>query len=409
MFTTQTKFAMAKAILTKDSPFYIQFYVSKYCHQKCKMCNIVEANHDLLPFDSSKIEQIAINLVRIGAGVVLLTGGEPFLRPDIEVIVKIFKKHNLDVRLQTAGLIYRKDKIKQCVDNGARDINVSLDSLDEDLSDYINGLKSSWRMALKTVSFISKTFPHKDSICAFGCVLSNYNINEIIPLLDFATRIGWWLSLVPVHITLPTSPLNFRGYDEYFRFQEKDIPRIEELIKKLKKMKNDGYNLFDSDDYLDSIYTFIKTGHPSWRKNNVCDSPNLYFAILPDGSFAPCCDHRLKDKIYVYDKKFPEIYKSKILRDNVKSITSKCPGCNFGSYPEMTLSARSFSTIKERISLQFKAQKKGLRTTEEDELFQIITDVKSKYPYYDKKINFKNRKIKKWIKAPNIPEKLWPK
>ena len=122
---------MLKALLTKDSPFYIQFYVSKYCHLSCRMCNIVEANRDVKPFTSDKIERIADNLVKIGAGVVLLTGGEPFLRPDIDEIVRVFKSRRLDVRMQTAGIYEKRDKIAKCVEYGARDINVSIDSLDE--------------------------------------------------------------------------------------------------------------------------------------------------------------------------------------------------------------------------------------------------------------------------------------
>ena len=138
MFSFQTKLSMLRAVLTKKSPFYIQFYISKACNLECKMCNIVEANADLKPFKTEQIEAIADNLVKIGAGVVLLTGGEPFLRPDIDEIVRIFKKKNLDVRMQTAGLISKKDKIAKCVENGARDINVSIDSLDEEMSDYIH-------------------------------------------------------------------------------------------------------------------------------------------------------------------------------------------------------------------------------------------------------------------------------
>ncbi len=373
---------MLRAVLTKRSPFYIQFYISKACNLECKMCNIVEANADLKPFKTENIEAIADNLVRIGAGVVLLTGGEPFLRPDIDEIVRIFKKKNLDVRMQTAGLMSKKDKIAKCVENGARDINVSIDSLDEEMSDYINGVKGSWRDAMKAVSFISRTFPRKDSICALGCVLSRYNVDEIDALLDFATRIGWWLSLVPVHITEPSNPLNFRGYDEYFKFREKDFTKVKELIDRLKKKKKHGAMLFDSDDYLDSIYHFIRTGHPSWRHRGVCDTPNLYFAILPDGRFAPCCDFRMNEVVYVYDRSFPDIYRTAKFRDEVKSIAKKCPGCNFGSFPEMTLSARSLPTIFERLMLQFRAQSRGIRPIEESELFRLIDEVKSGYDIY---------------------------
>lgn len=411
MFSFQTKLSMAKAVLTKNSPFYIQFYISKFCHQKCKMCNIVEANQDLTPFDPDKIEKIAKNLVKIGAGVVLLTGGEPFLRPDIDVIVKIFKRNGLDVRLQTAGLYHRRDLIAKCVENGARDINVSIDSLDEPLSDYINTLPGSWRNAMKTIAFINRTFPPKGSVCALGCVLSRYNIDEVIPVLDFATRIGWWLSLVPVHITVTTAPMNFRGYDNFFKFSEDEYSKVRNLLQKLKKMKKQGYALFDSNDYLDSIYHFVTTGRPNWRVNDVCDSPNLYFAILPDGSFAPCCDHRHPDKIYVYDEKFPEVFKSKEFKEKVGNITKNCSGCNFGSYPEMTLSARSFSTFRERLWLQFKTRFRKLKPLSEEEIFKVIDDVKVDYPEIygngPRPGPFRDKKF--WPKAPNIPERLWEK
>ena len=368
--------------MSKNSPFYVQFYVSKFCHMNCKMCNIVEANADVEPFKTEDIEKIADNLVKIGAGVVLLTGGEPFLRPDIDEIVRVLKSKGLDVRLQTAGLISKKDKIRKCVENGARDINVSLDSLDEGLSDYINGSSGSWRDAIRTISYISRVFPRKDSICAIGCVLSNYNLDEIDAILDFATRIGWWLSLVPVHITEPSNPMNFRGYDEYFKIKERDFPKVKALIERLKQKKRQGHTLFDSDSYLDSVYHFIKTGKPNWRYKGICDTPNLYFAILPDGRFAPCCDHRLKEDIYLYDKDFPEIFKSKSFREKVRSVAKNCPGCNFGSFPEMSLSARSFSTIMERILLQFRAQKKGIKPMEEGEIFALINDIRSRYDVY---------------------------
>lgn len=394
MFSFRTKLSMLKALFTKKSPFYVQFYVSKYCHLKCKMCNIVEANSDLKPFSKDKIELIADNLKRIGVGVVLLTGGEPYLRPDIAEIVKALKSRSMDVRLQTSGLYSKKQTIFECTEYGAKDINVSLDSLDEELSDYINGLKGSWQDAIKTISFISKNFPQKTSICALGCVLSHYNIEEINAIIDFAKEINWYVSLVPVHITEPDNPMNFRGYDDNFKFHEEDFPRVKELIEELKIKKRKGYPLFDSDDYLDSIIHFVKTGQPNWRKNNVCDSPNLYFAILPDGSFAPCCDYRLNDKIYVYDEKFPEIYKSKTFYNKVKNIVQNCPGCNFGSFPEMTLSARSFSTIKERIFLQFKAGKNKFKPLEENEIFEIIEKIKSKYDIYKngRKFNFRETK-----------------
>jgi len=408
MFTWQTKKSMFKAILTKNSPFYIQFYVSKFCHLKCKMCNIVEANADVIPFDSDKIEKIANNLVKIGAGVVLLTGGEPFLRPDIDEIVRIFTEKKLNVRLQTAGIGKRKEAISKCVEYGAQDINISIDSLDENLSDYINGVKGSWQDAIEMIAYVSLVFPDNDSICALGCVLSPYNIDEIEAILDFATQIGWWLSLVPVHITTPDHPMNFRGYDEHFSFSKEDFPRVRSLIERLKSKKKQGFMLFDSDDYLDSIVEFVATGQPSWRYKGVCDSPHLYFAILPDGMFAPCCDHRFSEDIYVYDKNFPYIYRSAQFRQKVvNEVTQKCPGCNFGSYPEMSLTVRSLSTLKERVLLQFRVNSVNKKALSTEELLCIINEIRESYEIYWKPRDYNFRKQKKWLRVSNIPERLW--
>ena len=408
MFTWQTKKSMLKAILTRNSPFYIQFYVSKFCHLKCKMCNIVEATADLPPFGSDKIEMIADNLVNIGAGVVLLTGGEPFLRPDIDEIVRVFTQRKLDVRLQTAGLGKRKEAISKCFEYGARDINISIDSLDENLSDYLNGVKGSWRDAIEMIAYVSLVFPPSDSICALGCVLSPYNIDEIEAILDFATQIGWWLSLVPVHITQVNRPLNFRGYDEYFDFQPADISKVKALVERLKKKKRKGYTLFDSDNYLDSIVEFVSTGQPSWRYKGVCDSPHLYFAILPDGMFAPCCDHRFSEDIYVYDKNFPSIYRSAQFRQKVvEEVTRKCPGCNFGSFPEMSLTVRSLSTLKERILLQLKVKSVSKKTLSIEGLLCIINEIREGYEIYRKPRDYNFRKQKKWPRVSNIPERLW--
>jgi MoaA/NifB/PqqE/SkfB family radical SAM enzyme len=337
-----------------------------------------------MPFPSDKIEDIASNLIAIGASVVLLTGGEPFLRDDIIEIVKIFKTKGLDVRMQTAGLLKRFDIIKKCSQYGVNDINVSIDSLDENLSDYLNGRSGSWRQAIQTIGRICREFPKKSSVCAFGCVLSPYNIDHIESVLDLATELGWWLSLVPAHTNPPEKNLFFRGMDHYFIFQEEDYPKVAALINRLKKRKRQGDHLFDSIEYLDSIRHFIEHGTPSWRKNNLCDTPHLYFAIKPDGRFAPCCDHDFIEDIYVYDKEFPKIFKSKSFQDKVTTIAQNCPGCNFGSYPEMTLTVRSFSTLLERVRLQFRSSRIQHRTIEDDQLFNLIDSIKQKYPVYSR-------------------------
>lgn len=388
MFSFRTNYNIVKGAITKQSPFYIQFFITNRCFLNCKMCNIVHANHELDLVDLEHIEKIAKNLRDIGAGIVLLTGGEPFLREDIVDIVKIFRKYGLTPRLQTAGLISKFDHMRECCELGAKDINISLDTLDEELGDYINGVKGSWRRAIQTIGRVSREFPAHDSVCAFGCVLSPYNIDYVDEVLDFANAIGWSLSLVPAHINLNEDKFHFRGYDNKFIFDEIDYPKVEKFIQHMHERKRAGDNIFDSKEYLDSIVTFIETNHPSWRHNDVCDSPNLYFAIRPDGSFAPCCDQDLNRKIYVYDDDFARIYKTSEFKNEVKKVTARCTGCNFGSYPEMTLTSRHIGTFFERVKLELRGGKLNHKAYSDEELFEIIDKIRRKHEgedYFRKK------------------------
>lgn len=382
MFTLHTKISMLKAILTKNNPFYVQMYVSKNCHLKCKMCNVVSANKGIELFNLEQAEQIAQNLKKIGVGVIVFTGGEPFLSPHIEELVEIFKGKGFDVRLQTAGLPVKFNELQSCFKKEVKDVSISLDTLKEDLADYINGVDGSWKNIIKTVSFVSKELKGTKSICAFGAVLSKYNIDEIEPLLEFATRIGWWLSIPPVHVGASENE-NFRKQNNEFAFVQEDYTKIKELIEKLKKLKKKGALLFNSDDFLDSAYSYITTKKETWRHNGICDSPNLYFVIKPDGKFAPCADYDFIKDVYLYDKNFPEVFKSKEFREEVKELMEKCPGCNYGCFAEMTLSVRSPKTFKERLLTQFSSN--VIKPFEEDELLQIIEEIKSKYSIYNEK------------------------
>lgn len=378
MFNIKTNYRIFRGALFHNNPFYIQFFISNKCFLKCRMCNIVQENRELEIASLAQIEKIAFNLNKIGAAVVLLTGGEPFLREDIVDIVKIFRKYGLTPRLQTAGLISRFDDMLKCCKLGAKDINVSLDTLDEKLGDYINGVKGSWKRSIETIGRITREFPEHDTVCALGCVLSPYNINHVEEVLEFANRIGWSLSLVPVHVNRKNEKYHFRANSEEFVFSNEDIEKIEKLIEQMLKKKKNGDNLFDSRKYLNSIVDFTKNNHPSWRKNEQCDSPHMYFVIRPDGSFAPCCDQDIEKKIYVYDDGFPKLYKSKEFKKSVYDITQKCPGCNFGSYPEMTLLSRDLSTFLERCRLELRGNKHKMTAYTDEELFSIIEEIKSK-------------------------------
>ncbi|WP_413289271.1 radical SAM protein [Bdellovibrio sp. HCB337] len=351
MFSVQTYTSILKALITKKSPYYVQFYIIGKCNLMCRQCNIVETNSRIEAMPIEQIRETAKNLRKVGAGIVLLTGGEPFMRHDLPEIVEAFTREKLNVRLQTAGTKFAtEEKLRACYEAGARDINVSVDSLDHNTFDYINAVPGSSQNAINTIELISNVFRKKSAILSFGTVLSRFNYREIPAILEFAKRIGWQVSLVPVHIASSEKPKGFRSYDGLFKFGDQHFGNLEELKSQLIQLKRQKAPLFDSEWFLESSISFLKGNGPTWRKDGVCDSPNLYFAVRPNGDFTTCCDYTLKNPPKLYSPDFVEKYKKGeiTLRQDVQDIVRNCSGCHYGSYPEVTLSVRDPKAFVER-------------------------------------------------------------
>tara|TARA_B100001175_G_C19496976_1_gene635887 strand:- start:904 stop:2079 length:1176 start_codon:yes stop_codon:yes gene_type:complete len=376
-FNTRQKVNLTRSLFLKTSPAYVQFYITARCNLACEQCNIIYADADSQEMSISQIRKMAKNMSEIGVCMVLLIGGEPFVRHDIADIIKAFTDVNIHVRMQTNGLASKK-ALKECVKVGGHDISISLDSLEQITQEAINGeYPKSWERAIKTVATINEVFP-ENGTAFFGTVLMHRNLFHIEDVIEFATRIGWGVSLVPVHTATTDNPAGFRTFDDdkVCQFPKESYNDVKKVLEDLKQMKNKGYNLYDSDEYLDDIYRFI-TGEPiEWRRrnNNVCDSPSLYFAIEPNGNIKPCCDFKLKNYYPVYDDEFPKLWRSGKIHQEVFSLTRNCSGCMYGSYPEITVTARYLKPMVQRF-LYFNKNAPKLKKISYESMVDIANEI----------------------------------
>ena len=377
-FTTRQKIKLARSLVTKTSPAYVQFYITARCNLACEQCNIIYADGASNEMNIHQIRQMAENFAEIGVCMVLLIGGEPFARRDLPEIIEAFVANDIHVRMQTNGLASR-EMLQRCVDAGGHDISISLDSLAPSVQDRINGgFEKSWERAIRTISVVNEIFP-ENGTAFFGTVLMPRNLEHIPDVLEFATRIGWGVSLVPAHVSTPDQPRGFRTFDDsdICRFQPSMYPRLREVLEELKELRNAGQALYDSDEYLDDIYRFVAREPVRWRRRNhdVCDSPQLYFAVEPNGNLNPCCDFKLAASHPVYRKDFPAVYRSGRIHSDVYEFTRNCEGCMYGSYPEITITARFAKSLVARF-LFFSFQTKGrLEKLSEAEMLELASEI----------------------------------
>lgn len=381
LFGPGTMRRMARSLLTKSAPLYVQFYVTARCNLTCEQCNVIYANADQAEATTEDCARIAANLAAIGTGVVLLTGGEPFMRRDLPAIVRAFTREGLHVRLQTNGLATRA-QLEACLEAGARDISISLDSLQPEVQDAVNGgHPGSWRRALEALSLYNQVAP-PEAFAALGCVLAPRNVAGIPAVIRFASEVGWHVSLVPAHVTTPSQPLGFRTYDPRLAFPESTWPLVRDTLDRVLELRRGGALVYDSEEYLEDIYRFV-TGQPlRWRDRNggVCDSPNLYFAILPSGAMAVCCDLRLERRILVQDPEFPTWYRDERIHEEVAPIAAACAGCLYGSFPEITISSRYLGPFLHRTWLMARPRPTTLRRLEVAQLEALAATILEQEP-----------------------------
>lgn len=351
MFSSLSKMTLARAALFHDAPVYVQFYVTARCNLTCRQCNIIYANSDVRECTIDEIQLIAENFARMGVAIVLLTGGEPFARQDLAEIIRAFESRGVHVRMQTNGFA-TEAQIEGAIAAGGRDISISLDSLQPGTQDGINGdFPQSWHRAMTAIALFTKYLPKQGSFASLGCVLMPDNVGDIEDVVRFGSAIRWYTSLVPAHVTGHSRPRGFRTFDQSLRFLPQDFAAVDALIERVRALQKEGFLLYDSDQYLDDIKRFVRDQPTTWRDRNegVCDSPNLYFAILPNGDFAPCCDYRLSAPVPAHAPDFPAVYKDARFRKAVRDVVGACEGCMYGSYPEMTISMRFLAAKLQRV------------------------------------------------------------
>lgn len=374
------KVRLVKSAIIKNRPLYVQFAVSKNCDLKCRMCHVVEARKHERELTLDEIKRLAETLAELDIGVLVLTGGEPLLRKDLPQIIEAFISRGINVRLQTNATLATDRRVEALVAAGLKEVTISLDTLDAAKQDDINNSEGSWMRIIRGISVFSRHLPLKGNISGINIVVSKLNLKEIPALIRFTTAIGFYASLIPVHVSDAGSggsaqhevskndDFIVRADSPDFAFSSDDFPSLDSTYAEVIRMKKNGFLVYNSNRFLRESPDFLKYKRIHWK----CDSPSLYFSISPEGRFLPCVDIKTDKSMLSPD--FTALYRSKVFKREIREIVERCPGCMYACWPEITYLCRDPFVFTERLiegikinSFKRKAmsQEEILRTAEE--------------------------------------------
>lgn len=280
------------------------------CNAKCRMCNIwkfpTQPQEEIKPEVLNKLP--ALDFCNI-------TGGEPFLRNDLEEIVSIMKKKAGRLVISTNG--YFTDRIVALAKKNRNiGLRISIEGLPA-ANDELRGMKDGFDRGLRSLIELQR-MGMKD--IGFGITVSDRNAKDMIELYQLAKGMNFEFATAAIH-----NSYYFHKYDNEIENREQVTKHFEELIGNLlrtNRIKNwfRAYFNYGLIEYINGNKRLLP-----------CEAGSENFFVDPWGEIRPC--NGLEENIWMdsmgnlNEKSFDDIWngeKAKEVRNKVRNCPKNC-------------------------------------------------------------------------------------
>jgi cyclic pyranopterin phosphate synthase len=180
----------------------LRISVTDRCNFRCTYCmpaEIFGEGYRFLPRDEllsfEEISRLARIIVRLGAVKLRLTGGEPLVRQEIEKLVAMLAQiDGVDDLAMTTNAYFLPEKAQALQEAGLRRITVSLDTLDDEIFQKMNGRRSGVQKVLDGIQAAEKAGLGPIKINAV--VQRGVNDHTMVDLARYCKERGWILRFI---------------------------------------------------------------------------------------------------------------------------------------------------------------------------------------------------------------------
>ena len=276
--TLGKKFRLRKTRLkvAKTEPKWLLAELTYKCPLQCPYCSnpteIANYQNEISTEDWIRVitEGRSLGCVQLG-----FSGGEPLTRPDLEVLIKTGNQLGYYTNLITSGIGLTEKRISAFKNAGLDSIQISFQSDDNVLNDYISGMKNSFKIKQNVAKLIKKyDFP-----LTFNIVLHSKNIDKISQILDMAIEMG------ADYIELANTQYS-GGFSYYNR--EYLLPTLEQ-VQHAKDVSLEYGAKYKNTPKIYYVWPDYYQGRPK-----PCSGGwgNTYMVVTADGSILPCLSAR---------------------------------------------------------------------------------------------------------------------
>lgn len=325
----------------RPKPELMVFEVTDACNSRCAHCYIWKEKPSESLITPMELKKALSDEFFSDLKVVLLTGGEPVLRNDIDELILAIHDAvpGAQISLSTNGLLPDKviTTVTLALENNIRlNVGVSLDAVGE-RHDIIRGVKGNFNRVnqlMRELITLKKKYSNSMGSIVLGHTLSNLSVDTVKEVRNYAQGLG--------------------------------VDFVTQLHEKFSYYHNDHEQNGSADDYREADNTLMireieqlpKNFHNAMllaalkhRLNYTCSALDTFFLLKCDGSVSPClhfCNTKLGN---IRDSHVFDIWQNPsalVAREMIK----KCRGCSNTWAAEWSKSSWPFSFWKELLVMK---------------------------------------------------------
>ena len=259
----------------------IYFYLTEGCNLRCRHCWIAPkfqekgSSYRVLSVDLFK--SIVEQAKALGLSGVKLTGGEPLLHPDISEILDYINNQDLNLYIETNGVICSPEIAQQIASCKNPFVSVSLDGADAEQHEWVRGVDGCFDSALKGVKNIVNAGVKPQIIM---CIMRR-NKDQMKGIVRLAESLG--AGSVKFNILQPS----VRGKQMHKNGETLTIRELVELGAWVEKSLSDSTDLRLFYDHPAAFRPMSKMFGDNGNGCSTCGILGI-LGVLADGSYALC-------------------------------------------------------------------------------------------------------------------------
>jgi MoaA/NifB/PqqE/SkfB family radical SAM enzyme len=266
------------------------FYPTSRCNSRCVSCDWWKCSGDG-DLTLEEIAQVADALPVLGTRLVLFSGGEPLLRPEVFEAAQMFRARGATLHLLTSGVL-----LERCADEVAKQFSrviVSLDATTEGLYHAVRGV-TALTMVEKGVARLRHLAPEVPITAR--ATLHRLNFRELPRLIDHARAMALdGISFLPADVSSQAFGRERPPSQTGLALTAREIAEFQDLIEEtIGRYPGDFESGFVAESphklrRLPKYYSALAGDGPF--PPVACNAPYMSVVVEADGAVRPCFFH----------------------------------------------------------------------------------------------------------------------